>query len=317
MTSGETIHVITLADDNYAMPLAVMGRSLFENYRGPDLLHLKIIDGGISAANRRLLEKSWSAARAVRPSWEFVAPSFGTANSLPVWGRVPKLTYARLALNHYYTPEVERAVVLDSDTLILSDIGRLHAQTLDDSVLGACVDPFITHVAAVNGLAGWRRLGLPADAAYFNAGIMVVALHQWARHRITERALDYIRERRGRLHQYDQDGLNAVLAGCWRRLDSRWHVHPRTPNSIGGPAPAQAWIVHFSGRLKPWLYSSRKPLDSLYFEYLDRTAWSGSRPAPGLRNLACRIYDSPLRRALYPIELRVLALGRSLEQKLF
>lgn len=308
------IHVITLADDAYAMPLAVCIRSLIDNHQSGRSLQITIIDGGISHAHKERLAASWTSESHAGVQWRFMAPSFGPAADLPVWGRIPKLTYARLALHEYVADDVGRLVLLDSDTLVLTDIAPLNDAELAGAVIGATVDPFIPVVSAMDGLSTWRESGLAPDAPYFNAGVMVVDVAAWARERVTEQALDYICGAHNRLNQYDQDSLNAVLRDRWKVLDSRWQTHPRTLNSLGRPVHAAPWIVHFSGRLKPWLYDAGGPWDRRYYEYLDRTAWKGFRPPRSMSARMLRLYDSPLRRAFHPLEMRLLALKRWLEQ---
>lgn len=65
-------------------------------------------------------------------------------------------------------------------------------------------------------------------------------------------------------------------------------------------------MVHFSGRLKPWLYRSGHPFDQLFFDVLDRTDWAGFRPPRTLRSVAMSLYDSPVRRLFHPLEIRLL-----------
>lgn len=98
-----------------------------------------------------------------------------------------------------------------------------------------------------------------------------------------------------------------MLAEQWKSLDPRWQVHPRTANCLGRPILNDPWIVHFSGRLKPWLYRGPERVDRCFYDFVDRTAWRGARPAVGIGSLALRLYDSPLRRLIYPLEKRALA----------
>jgi lipopolysaccharide biosynthesis glycosyltransferase len=314
MKADESLHVLTLADAHYAMPLAVMVRSLLENHRSGRSLTIKVVDGGMSPELRGRLERSWQGASSSPAQWEFIAPVYSNARELPVWGRVPVLTYARLTIGEYFGHDVSRVVVLDSDTLVLTDITRLHDVDLAGAILAATVDPFIRTVSSIDGLAEWRQLGLAPDEPYFNAGIMAVDLARWREARIGELTLDYIARAHRSLRQYDQDGLNAVLAGRWMKLDPRWQIHPRVKNALGGTVPSDAWIVHFSGRLKPWLYAANTSPDRLFFEYLDRTDWRGLRPPTDVTAAAYRLYDSGLRRVLYPLETRLSALKRAVDK---
>jgi lipopolysaccharide biosynthesis glycosyltransferase len=113
---------------------------------------------------------------------------------------------------------------------------------------------------------------------------------------------------------WDQDGLNAVLHRQWGELDLRWnqnaavcgkpffkarHLDPEAYRH----AVEDPWIIHFNGRVKPWLYSIENPAHALYFEYLDKTAWAGWRPRRTLRSALLEKYESSVwRSAVYPAE---------------
>jgi lipopolysaccharide biosynthesis glycosyltransferase len=266
----------------------------------------------MTLANRERVERSWRGAKASRLKWKWVPPTFGRARNLPSWGRVPDLTYARLCLDAYFEDFDDRAVLLDSDTLVLADLSELQDVDLEGKVIGACVDPFIPTVSSVDGLPRFVRAGLPHDTPYFNAGIMVVDLAQWRNERVGERSLEYVERECRHLRQYDQDALNAVLSGRWKRLDPSWNTQPRVRNALGIALPDRPLIAHFSGRLKPWLYHGGTELDRLFLDYLDRTDWKGFRPKATWKTLAWNLYDSPLRRVMHQLECRVLALQRRL-----
>ena len=72
------------------------------------------------------LNDSWRDS----PNWplcqvDYVAPLYGDARHLPIWGRLTALTYARLSAAEYLPAESRRVILMDSDTLVLADIGLL------------------------------------------------------------------------------------------------------------------------------------------------------------------------------------------------
>lgn len=309
------ITVVTMADQAYAMPLAVMVRSLLDNLGSVRRARIVVVDGGIEEREKERLRDSWKGSGGwSRAVVEFVAPDYAAARKLPVWGRVPVLTYSRISLDRYVGEQSSRAVLVDSDTLVVADVGALYEEELDGKTVGAARDPYIPTVAAVDGLRNYRELGLDPETRYFNAGVMVADLEQWRRERVTARAFAFIERYWRTLNQYDQDSLNAVLAGRWKEVDRRWQVQPRSCWALGGET-SEAWLYHFSGRLKPWTYPGGTQADAVYYDYVDRTAWRGWRPEKSWRALALRLYDSPPRRLLHPVEKRVLALWRRLQER--
>jgi len=303
----ESVTVITLADETYAMPLAVMVRSLLDHLSPGRAIRVVVVDGGITPGTKQRLNDSWRGSTGW-PSCQvdYVAPRYGGLGNLPAWGRGTTLTYARLSAADYLPSECRRAIMLDSDVLVLTDIGQLAATDLEGATVAATQDPYIPFVSSVGGLWSYAALGLRADVKYFNAGIMVIDMECWRAERVGPNAFAFVQRHGRTLQQYDQDALNAVLAGRWKELDPRWQVHPRTANSLGCPTLDNPNIVHFSGRLKPWLYRGRDSADAVFHHFVDQTDWRGSRPRRTLKSWALALYDSPLRRFLHPVEKRVL-----------
>src|SRR5262245_24289028 len=57
----EPISIVSAADDNYAMPLAVTVRSAIDCLAPGQPLNVYILNGGLTAASQRRLEASWRA----------------------------------------------------------------------------------------------------------------------------------------------------------------------------------------------------------------------------------------------------------------
>jgi lipopolysaccharide biosynthesis glycosyltransferase len=324
---AEPLHVLTLADERFALPLAVLLRSSLDHLSPGARLDVTVVDGGIQDATRARIEASAADPR-LRVEWrpppaDLVVPRLA--------GRIPPLTFARLLVPSLVPPDCTRAVVLDADQLVLTDLDRLAREALSGALALAPRDPFIPFVSSPNGLAGFEALGLSPRAPYFAGAMMVVDVPAWRRERVAERALQFVAEHARELRSYDQDAINAVLAGRIRELDARWQVQPRALALSARVTPhldaverarlrADPWVVHFSGRLKPWLYEGRSAFDARYREVVERTAFRGQPPPRNARAALFRLYDGWLRRTFYPLELaadsalrarRRRALGRS------
>src|SRR5262249_37667900 len=57
--SDRGITLVTLADERYALPLAVLGRSLADHLRAPEPATLYVVDGGLAPDTKRHLLDSW------------------------------------------------------------------------------------------------------------------------------------------------------------------------------------------------------------------------------------------------------------------
>lgn len=299
----EPMVVVCAANGAYALPLAVMLRSVVTHLAPERRLVIYVIDDGISADDKRRVVASLSD----RAVLHWLEPQRTGYSSLPLWGRMTLTTYDKLLAPALLPASVEKAIWLDCDLLALSDVTPLWDADLAGHHVLAAQDALVPYVSSRFGVAGWRELGLPADAKYFNAGVLVMDCARWRADGVTAAAFDYLRRFRRSVFFWDQEALNAVLSGRWGEVDPRWNCNLGFERPLldggrpsGKPAP---WILHFSGNLKPWAYSGTSVYDALYLECLDATAWRGQRPPWAWRSrLLCRYESSPLRRLLFPAE---------------
>jgi lipopolysaccharide biosynthesis glycosyltransferase len=311
----EPLVLACAADGPYAMPLAVMLRSV-DARLAPELqLEVYVIDDGLAAGDRERIERPLSPR--ARLHWR--QPERSALGGLPTWGRMATTTYEKLTLPRWLPDSHPRAIWIDCDALVLVDLAPLAQLELGEAPLAAVRDPLVPEVSSRLGVAGWRALGLAADAPYFNAGVLVLDLERFRRERIAERAIEHLERRHREVAFWDQEALNVAVAGRWRELEPRWNWNPilspwRAPARAGGARDVA--LAHFSGRLKPWLYPGLGPLQEAWFDALDTTAWAGRRPLPSAgRALASRYARWRGRRRLLGIEQWATTLHRALTRR--
>jgi lipopolysaccharide biosynthesis glycosyltransferase len=275
------------ADDGFARPLAVAGRSLIANL-GPDVrLELYVLDLGLSTASKSAVEKSFVSPQV---SLEFI-DAVGTVDGLPippVMEPITTATYARLLVPELL-PGIDRVVYLDSDIVVRRCIADLFEADLSGNVALAVPDAVSTHVSAPPwGLANWFEVGRNAADLNFNAGVLVMDLTIWRRERIGQRALDFIKSDQF-WRVVDQEAINLVVGLRIGALDPRWNQQSGVykdelalflpyPRSEVERLRQDPWIVHFTGDTKPWAYASDNPWKSEWYQYLDQTEFRGWRP---------------------------------------
>ena len=291
------------------MPLAAMLHSALAGLRPGWTITAHVVDAGLSATDRERLtdvvERHGSTIQWHQPLATGLA-------ALPAWGRMTSTTYHRLLLPQLLPEGVSRAIWLDCDLLVTTDLVRLWETDLGDCHLLAVRDSVVPLVSSRYGIRRWRELGLRREAPYFNAGVMLLDVDRWREDDVGALAGDYLRQAPDAMF-WDQEGLNAVLTGRWEELDPRWNrMASATPRRDTGGALAAPWIVHFGGTLKPWRLPERSSGPrSLFYRHLDETPWAGWRPrwAPTTRALGW-YESSSLRDALYPAEPWVMLSAR-------
>jgi lipopolysaccharide biosynthesis glycosyltransferase len=301
-TSSREIVVVSGADDNYAMPLAVTIRSALDRLAPDRRLRLFILDGELSDDAKRRLADSWSDPRL---TLEWLRPDVDLVRDLPVSDHISIAAYLRLLMPALLPADVSRVIYLDADMLARRDLGDLwdepqgaHAALAVQELAAPYVDSFVAlpnidrclrYLAAAQPIANFRELGLDPRGKYFNSGLLVVDVARWRRERIAERVLDCLRTHRAHVLWWDQYALNVVLAGQWRALDQRWnqgaHVY-LYPDWSYSPVDRAAfarlrrdpWIVHFCSPSKPWHYFCHHPHTRDFRRTLKNTAWRDWQP---------------------------------------
>mgnify|MGYP001366316760 CR=1 FL=1 len=259
--------IVSAADDRYAPHLAVMLTSLLHHNRKHADLRLYVVDGDVSEENKHRLQRT---AESFRRTIRFVTirdSRYSTLKVHPKKDYISKTTFARIFIPELLGDDIRKALYLDCDLIVLSDLSPLWNITLNGRHFAAAVD-----ISPVQSKAKRKkmaeRLSLPADAPYFNAGVLLMNLPQWRKHRIVDRTLAYLAVHGENTKYNDQDALNVVLRDRWRKLSPKWNYTSKHQTKMPLAHPA---IVHFTGKRKPW--NSDGPYGTLYAEYFRRSLW--------------------------------------------
>lgn len=142
--------------------------------------------------------------------------------------------------------QYEKAIYIDSDTILMDDIGKLFDIDLGDKVIAARVDP---KVAMVPEFVKYVENALDVPATeYVNSGVLLMDLKKLRKLHYITRMTDLIKEYDADLVAPDQDYLNVILKGKIMHLDKCWNLQPE------GEDPAGAKLLHFNLSKKPWYH---------------------------------------------------------------
>jgi lipopolysaccharide biosynthesis glycosyltransferase len=260
--------LVMASDGAYAMPLAIALRSIVESNQASPPIEVLLLCGDFPEnARNKVLDSLPNTTASIR--WVTINLELFERLSI-VTAHVSKMTYARFLLPHILPDYDGKVLYLDPDILVLDDMGSLWETDLQGAVLGAVpdnLDPQIKH-----GKPGLETI--PRVRDYFNAGVLLIDLHRWREERVSERAMEYLA-----LHPdspyMDQDALNVVCDGLWKKLDPRWNFQQHINSRISEVAPEQKpGIIHFVTSLKPWQAQSLSLNAGLYDSYRSRTRFA-------------------------------------------
>lgn len=249
------IPVFFAVDDSYCPFLAVALQSLTDNSSEENTYFIKVLNTDISAENKCRL------ARYERKNIdiEFVDLNYyikRVKDKLYTRDYYSKTTYFRLFIPNLY-PQYDKILYLDSDIVILDDIAELYNLDMGDDLVAAAPDDVIqfnevfqVYAEKVVGVADYRR--------YFNAGVMLMNLHQLREFQFQEKFL-FLLDRIKFAVAQDQDYLNRLCKGRVKLVDRVWD---RMPIEDPGIKVEDVKLIHYNLAYKPWHFE-----DILYKEF--------------------------------------------------
>lgn len=163
------LSVLTAADGGFIGFLAANLSSLCEHGGHSLPLEIGVLFRGIREPGREKLSKLVRAPH--RLCWIEVDKDLCAATGAPVAFTCAQPNYFRL-FAPYVCPSEDRAVYLDADTVVVSDLGPLATIPPNGCLIGAVVD-WLSRV--YDALPNWLELGMDPDAPYFNSAVLYIA----------------------------------------------------------------------------------------------------------------------------------------------
>lgn len=167
-----------------------------------------------------------------------------------------KTTYFRLFIPNLY-PQYNKALYLDSDTVLLTDVADLYNIDIGDNLVAGTQDEavktikeFQEYVEKVVGVADYRK--------YFNAGVLLMNLDELRKFNFEEKFLYSLDIIKFSVAQ-DQDYLNRLCKGRVKIIDSNWNRMPVANSNVD---IKDIKLIHFNLGYKPWHFE-----DILYKEF--------------------------------------------------
>jgi len=170
-----------------------------------------------------------------------------TAYSRGQGTHLSRAAYARLLIADLLSPELPRVLYLDCDIICTGALRPLWQLAPTIPLLGAVLDR-----------AGerWKvRLGLPADAPYFNSGVLLVNLDAWRRDDVAGQLVEWVAANPDKLGLADQDAINMCLRDGITPLSDRWNLQIGLDSGpIAAARLGEAALLHYTGVHKPWRF---------------------------------------------------------------
>ena len=187
------------------------------------------------------------------------------SKDLPVRHYYSKTTYYRFFIAEMF-PEYDKAIYIDSDTIVQGDISKLYETDIGNEYLGACheqaviqVDNYGRYTENVVGVSRYN---------FFNAGIMLINTEKFRQKKVLNKFLHYLGVYDFIVTQ-DEDYLNLICKDHVYWLDQRWNTE-LTDGLEYDYDYREAHILHYIMVNKPWHYHQCRGAD-IFWEYASKT----------------------------------------------
>ncbi len=262
----DKINIFYATDDRFVRYTVVSLKSLIENANKKREYVIHILNAGLTNENVALLKEL------EQPQFEIafsdVRENLASFSSLlPIRDYYTKTTYYRFFISEMF-PEYNKAIYIDSDTIVLGDISKLFDTNIDGFFVGACHEQVMIQ-EPIYGKYVESVLGI-SRASYFNAGVLLMNLDMFREHQV-------IKEFARLLSVYtfvvtqDEDYLNLILKDKIFWLDQSWNSETFKEIPV---KEKDMKIIHYVMVNKPWHYSD-SVLGDYFWKYAkDTTVYS-------------------------------------------
>ena len=269
--------IVTIANDEYALSLAVMLKSIEVNLKPNTIAKAYILIKNFSEESIKQINNSIKS-EILKLNW-IVVEDDGLVD-LKVDGHISIDTYYRLLIEDYF-PQYSKVIFLDADVIIETSITTLWNLEVGNNHLLAVplTSKYSGFVSGTRGLPSYKLIGIPSDTRTFNAGVMVLNLDLWRRDSISQSVTKYLKKYNEHILWWDQDGLNAILYNKWQPIHPRWnaitsHLISQQDSLLTKEefedVRTAPLIIHYAGPLKPWRSNYEGPFENIFIKYLNK-----------------------------------------------
>lgn len=273
----DKIIILTSINKEYIPHMGAMFTSILENSVNIKNICLGIIHSELNSDNQQSIKEFF------RNKYEvpvvFYKVDENEFSELPIIAEHLQIeTYFRLAIPKVVSEDIHKVLYLDSDMIIRNDITKIWNIDLENYIVGAVINPLNDKNVYL-----YKGLGLKDSSDYFNAGVLLINLKEWRRREFNKEINAFIEKNQKSIIYADQDALNGAINGNWKRIDERWNM---TNNLLDIDTNSQyqlsrtlkeitrnPYIVHFTGKSKPWHLFCWHPFKDEYKKYANLTPW--------------------------------------------
>lgn len=261
--SNKGIPIFFAVDDGYIPFLAVTLQSLVDNSSSSNQYSIKILHTNVNEENKRKISKYQRENIDI----EFVDLNCyveKVKDKLFTRDYYTNTTYFRLFIPELY-PQYDKALYLDSDTVVLADIAELYNTDIGENLVAAAQEGVIQNIKVYQDYVE-KVVGVASYKRFFNAGVLLMNLNELRRFQFQEKILYLLSTVKYSVIQ-DEDYLNRMCKGRVKFVDSTWN---KMPIDIDNVKIEDIKLIHFNYVYKPWHFDNVL-YGEIFWEYAQKT----------------------------------------------
>lgn len=295
MITKQSIHIAVASNNGYAVLIAALFKSVIVNHKTSENLVFYILDDQISSINKSKINNLIHQHDNIEINWINVNEVLPVGMKFPIDNTAfPFTAFYRLFAPYVISEDATKLIYFDVDMIVRKDVSDLWNFDLENYTIAAVIDLSETASSEWGGIPNYKQLGIPADAKYFNSGLLLINPKLWRENNIPQKVFNAINDNSKYVNFPDQYGLNVVFAQNWKEINPLWNWYANNPH----PDP---YNIHFLD-IKPIFksYRSDENFKKEFFKYLDMTLFKGIK----LRSE----YERLIRKGLIKIKKKLLKL---------
>lgn len=257
-----TVEIFYACDEKFLKYTVVSLHSMMKNACPDRSYHVHILHTGIGLeAQTKVLERENAAFRITFDDVTHYLAAL--TRELPIRDYYSDSTYFRLFIADMY-PELDKALYIDSDTVVRGDISELYDTDISGFDAAACREQAMVQ-EDVFGAYVERCLGLNRYA-YFNAGVLLINCKRFRENKMLARFGELLEIYDCRVTQ-DEDYLNLMFKDRVLFLPQCWN------SEVFGEieySEEESKIIHYIMVSKPWHYADCRYSRS-FWQYAEQT----------------------------------------------
>lgn len=257
----KTVPIFFASNDRYVPYLDVAIISILSNVSQERSYEITILKTDISEDNQQKLLKHQTDNVKIRfyDVKDMLEP---VKNVLPDMFYYSLAAFYRLFIEKAF-PQYDKAIYLDCDVVLLTDIAKLYDVDVGDNLVAAAYEQNTSRAPMFTNYVE-EIIGIPYYT-YFNSGVMVMNLKEFRKFGVQDRFIKMLTTYNFDCLAPDQEYINVICHGRVKYLPTGWNKH-----SFPDPPEGDLNLVHYALADKPWL--NKDTINGEYFwEYAKKS----------------------------------------------